>query len=67
MSKDRKRDVTVQVAPYPDGSGYQAVARVYLDDAEGPVFDIDITYRLEAKHWPELRKAIDDALEFIAK
>lgn len=67
MPNDRKKDVTVQVAPYSDGSGYQAVARIYLDEAEGPVLEINVTYRLTADQWPELRKAIDDALEFIAK
>jgi hypothetical protein len=59
---ERKREAKIGVAPYSDGSGYAATVTAYTDETGEPVFEINMSYRLAADDWPELRKAIDDAL-----
>jgi hypothetical protein len=62
-----RREVTIQVAPYPDQSGYQAEARVWLDETDVPVIDIKVSYRIDSMAWGELARAINAALEFVRK
>lgn len=59
---DKSRYAEIGVAPYPDGSGYQAIVKAYRDELDDPVFEINITYRLEAAQWPALKRAVEDAL-----
>lgn len=66
MTDQPEREAKIGVVPYSDGSGYQADVRAYTEDG-APYFDIRVSYRLEAKDWPALRSAVEDALALVTK
>lgn len=63
---DTRREARIGVAPYADGSGYEAMVKAWLN-GDQPVFLIDVRLRLAASDWPELRQAVEDALALVSR
>jgi hypothetical protein len=66
MSDKPRFEFITHIAPYSDGSGYQATVKV-MDTDEGPALSIETAYRLPLNQWASLRKAVDDLVELAEK
>lgn len=66
MSDKPRFEFITHIAPYSDGSGYQAVVKV-MDTEEGPAISIETHYRMPLNQWPALRKAADDLVALAEK
>lgn len=66
MSDKPRFEFITHIAPYSDGSGYQAVVKV-TDTDEGPAISIDTHYQIPLALWPVLRKAADDLVALAEK
>ena len=62
---DSCRYAKIDVAPYSDGSGHHTTVTGEVGECGEKTFSIEVVYRLEAAHWPELKKAIEDVLELL--
>ena len=62
MNLSRSREATIGVAPYGDGSGYQARVNAWDENGVGAVVAIEMSYYIEANDWPALRQAVEEAL-----
>lgn len=58
------REAKIGVIPYSDGSGFRVEVRAYIHN-DVPVISIEDFYLVEAKHWPEVRTAIETALDLV--
>lgn len=63
---ESKFNFTSRIAPYADGSGFQASATVE-DGDEGVTLKIDIIHRLPISEWPALREAIDNMVQLASR